>query len=239
MQKTKSLFFVLLILCLMSTAHSLADNYWQTYGPAKIIPYSDTFPDINDLEKLPQLSPQDKLTVLVTPDDPYTFQAIKELLQQHPYFRDLQTELQGIKTLSNIAPQPLGLENAERGAFNRLQTIQQQPQIAQHADLIFAVEHFFTKPNVHQPREHALILMMTQLGNTLRFISDGVEVYPEFYDLALDKKGLTRDGTGAYVTIGEILADIYGVDQYNWHYFVTQHKMNKTQQILSAFEVQE
>lgn len=234
MQHTKA-FKIPLLLFFTLGMGNLTTHYWQEFGPARIVPHESLYANLNQSVKFDKNPVKGDVTVIVTSAQETKVQACKEIFKSNSRFKDASISYETRKVDSDIAPQPLGEKAAERGAINRINNIRKNEQITNNA-FFCSIESFFTKPTVHEPRDHAMIVIVDPHNRVYRYISDGVMIEPSIYDIALESGGLSRDGTGALKTIGEVLSDKYHVDPHNWHTYVTQDKYSRYDQIISAFD---
>ena len=221
---------------LSGTVFSIPTSYWQTYGPAPIVSGLSLYGNLNKTLELSSVEETGEFLVVVTSKKRLKIEAAKKFFKKNKRFAKAKLEFVGVGADSNIAPQPLGLKNALRGAKNRIKNARTMYENPNNKPVYFcSIENFFTKPDVYKPRDHAAVIIETPLGQQFRYVSDGIEVDPEIYDQALDQKGLAQDGTGALKTVGEVLGELYGLDSSNWQQFVTQAKVSRIDQIVSAY----
>lgn len=136
---------------------------------------------------------------------------------------------------SQIAPQPIGLASAKLGVKNRIASVE-KIKSPKRPYVVVAVENFFTEEGISTPIDFALVeikIVFTGKIFTVDFISDGVVADPEIF-AAAKASGIHETNTGFNITLGEIMAKQYSWDKANWMPHVTNGKMNRFDQILSA-----
>lgn len=233
--------YKLLQLLLFSIAFSgdaAALHYWQEYGPAQVIPHERIYADLNQGAKFDSSLVRGEIKVVVTSTNKTKVKACEKIFQNNSRLSNANISLLSYKSNSGIAEQPLGLDAAERGAVNRILSVKKDnPQLSVETDIYYcSIENYFTRPDIYEPRDHAFVLIEDPIGKTYRYVSDGVEIEPTIYNVALEAEGLSLDGSGAKKTIGAVLAERYQVDPQNWHQYVTQDKVSRYDQIVSAFD---
>lgn len=224
--------------------------YKEKYGSSQILPGHAFYQNLNG--HIDQISGEEEkeVHVVVTSSKKLKIEATKQIFAENPRFKNAAIYVYAIPGKSNIAEQPLGLDAAFVGAFNRIASTQSTKQyknlLKKHPKLYFcSIENFFTIKDVAIPRDHAAVVVKDPQGKSFRYVSDGVTIARDIYNHALSQ-GMANDGTGANITIGEILRRLYGISASNWHKGVTEIK-NKTgklmkkgysrlEQILSAFK---
>lgn len=265
-QKTKFILYIVIIPLLLVIANRVMGvtlNYWQRFGPAKIIANEEVYHELNQGLAAASEKIQGKINLVTDAQGSDQLFGIKGLFKKNHRFKLAEFNYEQID-LSELDPvQPLGIEVATSLAKDRIlklkliynetkqsspvntnlpiginkhrQTLQENTKQQQKGVTFFvSVVPFFTPPQVFEPRGHILVMVEDQNAQAFRFVSDGIAIHPDYYDLALEAKGLTPTQNGAYETVGNILAKHFQVDSLHWQQFVTQGKMNLAQQIASA-----
>jgi len=212
-------------------------HYWQEFGPARIIPHEKVYADLNQGLDFDKDKVSHKIIVVITSTQSDKQKACKTIFTENPRFSETSINFIALTSKSDIAPQPLGTSAAELGATNRIKYLKKQNVgLDENITYYCSIESFFTAPDIYEPRDHAFIVIQDPKLRMYRYISNGVMVSPAIYDAALDYGGMSSDGSGSLITIGEILAKQYQVDPQSWHKYITQDKYSRYKQIISALE---
>ena len=230
------LFILALVCCYINPAYSM--QYWQTYGPAKIVTSNLFYQDFN--QHIPEKPQQlhHNIVVIIPSKNILHLDVAKTIFSNKRKFNQKNIRFVMLDNIpSKIAAQPLGVHAAMQGAKNRFAITKNK--MLNNTDnssiYYFNIEDFLTKPEVYSPRWHLLISILDDANNHLyHYVSDGIYIEPEIYDATLDKQGLSEDGTGANYTLGKLLADLYHVRPNNWQQFLTCSKMSFVDQALTA-----
>jgi len=240
MIKNKVLPILSLVLIIGLNCGYIGDlTYWQRYGPAKIIKQPKS--NLEQSSK-PPITSFKLATIVHTDTQAAHINAIKKILAKNPKFQNTTVNLISCDCPSEIAKQPLGLNNCMLGNINRINNAIRQfsKDYPENYPIYYiAIQEFFTEMQVEVPCGYILITLKTPENKFLNFVSDGIEVHPEIYENMLELEGLEEDGTGARITFGQALSAEFELDDTNWQNYVTQQKMNNEMQILSAFQAEE
>jgi non-canonical (house-cleaning) NTP pyrophosphatase len=159
--------------------------------------------------------------------------AARSLFELNPNFSECTLACVGVSAASDIAEQPIELENGKLGASNRIANAKLRYPPAPNRFYI-AIESFFTAPvDTSPPRDHALVIIENDNGERFVYVSDGICVHQSiFYLAAGSDKG--QQASGLNETLGSVLAANWGLSSDDWQPQVTVERRGRAQQILTC-----
>lgn len=221
-----------LIISNLDQGHSLSElflpktNYIDEYGVSKVQPAKIVFPDFK-AEGAISIQPQTKVNVVVASANEIKINAAKEIFIRKFNVDKKDLHVKGLKSKSHVSEQPIGVYAAIKGAENRILSLKQNDQFTSKSGCYFvAIESFITEPKDNvKPTDHALVVIEDPNGVQHIYLSDGVEIAADIYKSALKNENMT---------VGEVLAQKYKIDNHDWFGYVTANKISRLEQILSA-----
>jgi len=202
-------------------------SYVEDHGVSKLQPANKVYPKFKSDAKKISINTEHPIEVLVTSNSTIKIKAAAAMFTDKLAIKPDNLKIKGFKTSSSISEQPIGLEDAIKGAQNRIIDLKQRNKLEnKKSSYIVSIENFLTElRDDRKPTDHALVIIEDTNGIQHIYLSAGVEVAAEIYNLALAQEN---------VTIGQVLADKYHVSSNDWHGYVTGNKINRFDQILSA-----
>ncbi len=227
------------MMAIVSTTAYALNSYIETYGASKILPYSSVCPNFIQGSSLPTTEAQ-QIHIIVASTKEIKISATKQFFKNSSNFVNKKITIERVKAASNIAEQPIGLDNAILGARNRIANAKKiTPQVtsADISTYYVAIENFFSEPKAGiNPSDLAIVVIESPSAKQYTYLSEGVEIDPKIYNLVAAPTNLAKDGTGANSTVGEYLAATYKINDADWFAFVTGKSYSRGQQILTAFK---
>jgi len=201
-------------------------SYIEEYGVSKIHPANEIYPKFKNSSTHMLINKKQDINVLVTSNAELKVKAAAMIFKDNFKVSDNKLKIYGVKTMSGVSEQPIGLDQAIHGAKNRINDLKRQDKYENNkGSYIVSIENFFTELRKdHKPTDHALVIIEEPSGEQHIYLSAGVEISQNLYNAALQHND----------TIGEELARKYNVRANDWHAYVTANKIDRLQQIVSA-----
>lgn len=219
-----------------------AENaYTKEYGASQIIPANVVYPNFKQGDHLTNAASGGKIIVIIASTSDIKVNATRQFFSSDPEFKNASIIYDPVKANSNIAEQPIGLQNGILGATNRINNVKQfQEKYGSSSKSIIyyvSIENFFSEmPATGDPTDHALVIIESPDGKQNMYLSDGVQISRDIYEIVVNPGNFTADNTGTRSTIGEYLAFTYRINSADWFAFVTNKPYDRAEQIASAFE---
>lgn len=237
-KKTLKLFVTLTIFVAHSYAFA-ANAYTSEFGVSKIIPATEVYPNFKQSDSIKNFSTDGKVYIVTTSTSDLKIKSTQQFISTDPAFKDMQITYYNINVQSGIAEQPVGLANGILGASNRIANAKQLQQFdtkSKTAIYFVAIENFVSNmPATGQPTDHALIIIEAPDAKQYMYLSDGVEICRDIYEIVITPGNFTIDKTGTKSTIGEYMEFAYRVSSSDWFGFVTESDFDRQKQIATAF----
>jgi non-canonical (house-cleaning) NTP pyrophosphatase len=229
-----------MVLVLAPCMASAYNEYTTEYGESQIIPAAIVFPNFQQGNPIINYPVSNKINVIIASTSDIKVNATKKFFNNNHEFKNTKINYEPLKSASNIAEQPIGLDNGILGATNRINNAKMlESEVGERnktPSYYVAVENFFSEmPATGKPTDHALLIIETPDGKRNVYLSDGVEVCRDIYEIVITPLNFTLDHTGTKSTIGEYLAFNYRIDPADWFGYVTDQPYNREQQIATAF----
>lgn len=228
-----------IIFAISCTVVYAGNEYTNEYGVSKILPASEVFPKFHQGTALKPQTKNSSITVVVASTNQIKRDAAEQYFSKNVDFNGIKFKFILVKAGSDIAEQPIGINNGIFGAANRIENAKKiRKQQGAKLDVYYvAIENFFTNmPENGKPTDHAAVIIETPDGKKHIYISDGVEICRDIYSIVVTPQNFTTNHSGTKSTIGEYLAYKYRIDKSDWFSFVTDKPYSRQQQILSAFK---
>lgn len=202
-------------------------SYIDEYGVSKIKAANEIYPMFKSDSKQIFIDKKQAINVLVTSNSEIKIKAAEAIFKRKFKVSDNMLKINGIKTMSGVAQQPIGIDAAIAGAKNRINNLKQYYKYDNNKKpYIVSIENFFTELHKDRnPTDHALVIIEEPNGMQHIYLSVGVEISQDLYNSAQQQNG---------ATIGEMLSRKYNVRANDWHAYVTANKIDRLQQIVSA-----
>ncbi|KAH8719557.1 hypothetical protein GQ44DRAFT_712238 [Phaeosphaeriaceae sp. PMI808] len=198
--------------------------YKESIVPA---PTHLVFPPINSARALPSSKYGDNIMVFIPTENKFKTETIQRMVRAHLGSEQKSRLVVHSRLIpSEVGEQPYD-ENGLRGAYNRIRNtlrfLEQNEEMLK-ADrigtvLIGAIENFIQRSSDGGSAvDYGIVVMYNATTKKMvGTISRGVTVPQRFLEQAQTEGYEDEERKSGKVTVGEVLAEIFGVDKGNWH----------------------
>jgi len=162
----------------LSTLFVPVKTYIEEYGVSKVLDYQDVYPEFKNARGAKLHKKKHPIEVLVTSKSSIKLEATSSIFLDKFGLPEKLLNLKGLQTSSGVSEQPIGLDEAIKGAKNRIKDLKRKHQLnaIEPNRYIVSIESFFSElRDGNNPTDHALVIIENPNGKQRMFLSPGVE----------------------------------------------------------------